>query len=151
MEEKRDKVESRIQDSETERSHTQRSDVVIPVVEENAVIGKEVIETGKIRIRKTVTEDTAVVNLPVINESYDITRVPVNAVHETPPPAVRYEGDTMIIPVVKEVTVMVKRYEVVEEVRITKKLTETPMMQEIKLRREHVDIERSSGNTQEQP
>jgi stress response protein YsnF len=57
----------------------------------------------------------------------------------------------MIIPVVKEVTVMVKRYEVVEEVRITKKLTETPMMQEITLRREHVDIERSNGNTQEQP
>jgi uncharacterized protein (TIGR02271 family) len=151
MEEKRENVQSGIQGSSTERSNTTRSEVVIPVTEENAVIGKEVIETGKIRIRKTVKEDTSVVNLPVINESYDITRVPVNTVHETPPPAVRYEGDTMIIPVVKEVTVMVKRYEVVEEVRITKKLTETPMMQEIKLRREHVDIERSSGNTQEQP
>ena len=151
MEEKRDNVQSSIPNPDRERSNTTRSEVVIPVTEENAVISKEVIETGKIRIRKTVTEDTAVVNLPVINESYDITRVPVKEVHETPPPAVRYEGDTMIIPVVKEVTVMVKRYEVIEEVRITKKLTETPMMQEITLRKEHVDIERSNNNAEGQP
>lgn len=151
MEEKRENVQGSIQSSSTEHSQTHRPDVVIPVMEENAVIGKEVIETGKIRIRKTVTEDTAVVNLPVINESYDITRVPVNTVHDTPPAAVRYEGESMIIPVVKEVTVMVKRYEVVEELRINKKRTETPLMQEITLRKEHVEVERISGNAEEQP
>jgi uncharacterized protein (TIGR02271 family) len=109
---------------------------VIPVMEEYAVITKEVVDTGKIRIRKTVSEDQAVVNLPITNESYDIERVPVHEVRDTPPPSVRYEGDVMIIPVTKEITVIQKRYEVIEELRITRKITETPMMQEITLMKE---------------
>jgi uncharacterized protein (TIGR02271 family) len=110
------------------------------------VITKEVVDTGKIRIRKTVSEDQAVVNLPVTNESYDIERVPVHEVRDTPPPSVRYEGDVMIIPVTKEITVIQKRYEVIEELRITRKITETPMMQEITLMKESVHVERTRSN-----
>jgi uncharacterized protein (TIGR02271 family) len=150
MEERKDIVQGSTEGSAESRSHNNPSEMVIPVIEEYATVQKEVIETGKVRIRKTVTEDKAIVNLPIINESYDITRVPVsNEVHDNPPPAVRYEGDTMIIPVVKEVTVMVKRYEVIEEVRITKKVTETPLMQEITLRRESVQIDRPANSTPE--
>ena len=146
MEERKDNVERGFQTSNDGRSNTDPSEMVIPVIQEHATIHKEVIETGKVRIRKTVKEDKAVVNLPVVNESYDITRIPVNSVHDNPPPAFRYEGDTMVIPVVKEVTVMIKRYEVVEELRITKKLTETPLMQEISLRSEEVHVERTDNN-----
>lgn len=145
MEEKRDFVQGSTPGSGSNGST--RSETVIPVIEEYAVVQKEIIETGKVRVRKTVEEDKAIVNLPIINETYDITRVPVNGqVSDEPPPPMRYEGDTMVIPVVKETTVMVKRYEVVEEVRITKKITETPLMQEITLKRESIHIERS-GNS----
>jgi uncharacterized protein (TIGR02271 family) len=150
MEERKDLVEGSTQSSGGNSSYNKQPEVVIPVIEEYATVQKEIIETGKVRIRKTVAEDKAIVNLPIINETYDITRVPVsNEVHDTPPPPVRYEGDTMIIPVIKEVTVMVKRYEVVEEVRITKKVTETPMMQEVILRRESVHIERPANSASE--
>jgi uncharacterized protein (TIGR02271 family) len=150
MEERKDPVDRSTHSSSEDNSSKTKREEVIPVIEEYATVTKEVIETGKVRIRKTVTEDKAVVNLPIINESYDITRVPIsNEVHDNPPPAVRYEGDTMIIPVVKEVTVMVKRYEVIEEVRITKKTTETPLMQEITLRRESVHIDRPANKASE--
>lgn len=150
MEERKDIVQGRTDGSAENHSYSNPPETVIPVIEEYATVQKEIIETGKVRIRKTVTEDKAIVNLPIINESYDITRVPVSsAVHDTPPPPVRYEGDTMIIPVVKEVTVMIKRYEVVEEVHITRKRTETPLMQEVTLRREDVHIERSGNNPAE--
>lgn len=150
MEERKDIVQGSTGGPGENRSYSNPSETVIPVIEEYATVQKEIIETGKVHIRKTVTEDKAIVNLPIINESYDITRVPVsNEVHENPPPAVRYEGDTMIIPVIKEVTVMVKRYEVVEEVRITKKVTETPMMQEVTLRRESVHIDRPGNSLSE--
>lgn len=150
MEQRKDPVEGNPQNSTENNSYNNQPDVVIPVIEEYATVQKEVIETGKVRVRKTVTEDKAIVNLPIINETYDITRVPVsNEVHDTPPPPVRYEGDTMVIPVIKEVTVMVKRYEVVEEVRITKKVTETPMMQEVILRRESVHIDRPANSASE--
>ncbi len=120
---------------------------VIPVVEEFPVISREVVETGKVRIHKTVSEENTVVNLPVINESYHIERVPVNQVQDTPPPSVRYEGDVMIIPVTKEFTVVQKRYEIIEELRITRQVTETPMMQEISLLKESIQVERTrTGN-----
>ncbi|OLY94787.1 hypothetical protein BUE76_11250 [Cnuella takakiae] len=118
----------------------------MPVVEEFATIHQEIVETGKVSIRKTVSEEQALVNLPITNEYYDIERVTVNETRDTPPPSVRYEGDTMIIPVTKEITVIQKRYEVVEELRITRKLTETPVMQEITLRKEQVHVERHRGD-----
>lgn len=150
MEQRKDPLQGSNSLPDNNNGSSNSNEVVIPVIEEYAVVQKEIIETGKVHLRKTVTEDKAIVNLPIINESYDITRVPIsNEVHENPPPAVRYEGDTMIIPVVKEVTVMVKRYEVIEEVRITKKTTEIPLMQEITLRRESVHIERPANSASE--
>jgi uncharacterized protein (TIGR02271 family) len=119
---------------------------VIPVIEEFAVVQREILETGKVHVRKTVTEEQALINLPITNESYDIERVPVNETRDTPPPAVRYEGDVMIIPVTKEITVIQKRYEVVEELRITRKVTETPNLQEITLMKEQVHVERKRHN-----
>jgi uncharacterized protein (TIGR02271 family) len=119
---------------------------VIPVVEEFVTVQREILETGKVHIRKTVTEEQALINLPITNESYDIERVAVNEVRDTPPPSVRYEGDVMIIPVTKEITVIQKRYEVVEELRITRKVTETPNMQEITLMKEQVHVERKHHN-----
>ncbi len=123
---------------------------MIPVIQEYAVIQTEIVETGKVHIRKTVTEEIASVNLPIINESYNIEHVPVaSKILDTPPPAVRYEGDKMIVTVLKEVTIVQKKYEVIEEIHLTKKLTETPLVQEITLLKEHIHIERSSNNRQE--
>ena len=123
---------------------------VIPVIHEQVVIRKEVVETGKVHIRKTVTKEDVKINLPIINESYDVERVPVKqATLDAPPPPVRYEGDVMIIPVVKEITVVQKKYEVTEELRITRKLTETPLIQEITLLKENVHVERTGNHAQE--
>lgn len=150
MEARKDTVQGSTPGSRQQTPDTDQRETVIPVIEEYATVHKEIIETGKVRIRKTVAEDKAIVNLPIINETYDVTRVPItNEVHDAPPPPVRYEGDTMIIPVIREVTVMVKRYEVVEEVHVTRKRTETPLMQEVTLRREDVHIERPGNSTPE--
>lgn len=122
---------------------------VIQVIQEFPVIHKEIVETGKVHIRKTVTEETASVHLPIFNESYHIERVAVNKVQDEPPPAVRYEGDKMIIAVLREVTVIKKRYEIIEELHITKSITETPVVQEITLLKENIHIERTGTNQKE--
>jgi uncharacterized protein (TIGR02271 family) len=123
---------------------------VIPVIHEHAVVHKEVVETGKVHIRKSVTTEDVRITLPIINESYDIEHVPVESrILDTPPPPVRYEGEVMIIPVLKEITVVQKKYEVVEELRITRRVTETPMVQEITLRKEHIHVERSANDAGE--
>lgn len=119
---------------------------VVPVVEEHMVITKEVVETGKVLIRKRVTEEEATVNIPLIQEGYQVERRPGKQELLTSHPPVRYEGENMIIPVVREVVVVEKRYEVLEEVHVIKTKTEVPHMQQITLLKETVEVKRTAGN-----
>ena len=114
---------------------------VIPVVQEKAIISKEIVDTSKVIVRKRVTEEETTLNIPLIHERFTIEHVPVNQIVASPP-AVRQEGDTTIIPVLREVLVVEKRYELVEEVHVTKKKTVVPHVQEITLRKEVVEVER---------
>jgi stress response protein YsnF len=66
-------------------------------------------------------------------------------VYDTPP-AIRHEGENMIIPVVKEVAVIIKKYEVVEELHVTKTRTEVPQIQQVTLLKEEVEVRREATN-----
>ena len=133
--------------AEQQRLSTESESRVIPVVAEQVSVGKRVVETGTVKVSKKVTEQQTAVSLPLVREQYDVERVPVNEVVDTPPAAMRYEGDTTIIPVLREVMVVQKRYEIVEEIRITKRKTESTDTQQVSLRKEEVTIERSSPTT----
>jgi uncharacterized protein (TIGR02271 family) len=96
---------------------------VIPVIEETLHVDKKWVETGKVNISKKVTEHEETIDVPLSHEEVNIERVEVNKYIETLPPPVRYEGETMIIPVLREV--VVKRVLLVEELRVTKKDVQT--------------------------
>jgi uncharacterized protein (TIGR02271 family) len=114
---------------------------IIRRIEEKLIIDKQIVETGKVNVHKKVNEEIVSVNLPILNESYDVTRsAGSDEILETPPAAIRREGDRIIIPVLKEITVVQKRYQVVEEIVLTRKVTETPLTQEVTLRKEEVEI-----------
>lgn len=119
---------------------------VIPVTQEFITVSKEVVETGKVHIRKTVTEEEATVNLPLIQEGYQIERRPGSKELLTKYPPIRHEGENMIIPVVREVLIVEKRYEVLEEVHVIKTKTEVPHLQQVTLLKESVDIKRTTDN-----
>jgi uncharacterized protein (TIGR02271 family) len=89
--------------------------------------------------------------VPTIQEEVNVERIPINQYVATPP-AVRYEGDTMIMPILQEVLVVEKRLLLVEEVRITKTQTETRTPQQVTLRKEEIHLQRvaptSEGPTQ---
>jgi len=121
----------------------QPSVMVIPIVQETVELDKQTIVTGKILISKKVTEHQTEVAIPLISETYEINRIPVNQVVLTQP-EIRHEGNTMIVPVVKEVLVTEKRFEIVEELHITKRITEKTETQHVTLRQEEVQIERTS-------
>ena len=114
---------------------------VIPVIEEQLLVEKQVVETGLLRVSKTVLEEEETVDIPLMSETFDVERVAVNQYVDTPP-AVRYDGDTTVIPVLKEVLVTEKRLLLVEEVHITKRQTTTNDMQRVILRREEVTVQR---------
>lgn len=115
--------------------------LVIPVIEEKAFIDKQIVETGKVRISKRVSEHEEVIDEPLHVEKVIVERIPVNQyVDESP--QVRHEGDTMIIPVVEEQIVIQKRLVLVEELRVRKQIVETHEPQSVTLRKEEIDVKR---------
>ena len=117
------------------------SSIAINVMEEQAHVSKQVVEQAKVRIVKKVHEEEATVDVSARSESVKIEKIPVNKYVETAP-QIRYEGDTMIVPVVKEVVVVEKRLMLVEEVHITKNTVTNEGEKSIPLRREEVFVER---------
>ncbi len=114
----------------------------VPVIEEQVLVGKRTVETGTVQITKTITEGPEPVHVVVSHDETSVERVPVDKIVEVAP-EVRQEGDTLIIPVLKEVAVVVKKILVVEELRITKRAVQTQVTEQVSIRREHIDITRT--------
>jgi uncharacterized protein (TIGR02271 family) len=123
---------------------------VIQVVQEQLTVSKDVVETARIHIRKRVVEEEQTLNIPLLQEGYEVQHVPINKIVDKMP-AVRQDGDTTIIPVVREVLVVQKQYELVEEVHVIKTRTAIPHMQDITLRKEQVEIVRKPTDPQQNP
>ncbi|ARS34811.1 YsnF/AvaK domain-containing protein [Pontibacter actiniarum] len=121
---------------------TRSATETIPVVEEELRVGKKEVETGRVRISKDVHEEQVEVDVPLTHEEIDVVRVAINQHVDTPPPPVRYEGDKMIIPVLKEEVVVQKRLVLVEELHVTRKQVQTHEKQQVTLRKEEVNVDR---------
>lgn len=117
----------------------------IPVIEEKLQVGKEVVETGKVHISKRVHEEEETIGVPLSQEEVKVERMPVNKYVEKAPPGIRQEGDTTIISVLEEVTVVEKRLMLVEEVHISKHKENSISEQKVKLRKEEVVVDRKDG------
>ncbi len=118
----------------------------IPVVEETLDVQKRTVTTGIVRIDKTVEERTEAVDEPLFRDQVSVERRAVNrAVLASEPPGIRYEGDTMIVPVLEEVLVVEKRLMLKEELLIHREKTEFRAPQHVVLRREQVAIDRIPG------
>lgn len=127
---------------------------VIPVIEEQLHINTVWQETGRVQVSKTVTEEAVDFNLPVTQEEVIMERKPINQYVETAPAASRYEGDTLIIPVIKEVLVVEKKLMLVEELHISKRKSEHLVSGTEILRKESVEVTRTKSgpeNTINQP
>lgn len=116
---------------------------VLPIIEERAIVRREITETGRVRITRQVHETDEQVNVPLQHEEVAVEHVSLN---QTLPagaqaPATRYEGDTLIIPVVREIVVVETRLLLVEELRVTKRHLTTQHTESVHLRREEISIE----------
>lgn len=112
---------------------------IIPVIEEQVVISTKKVEKGSILVDKKVKTEEVSIEVALANESYNIQRIPKNEYLEKVP-VTRHEGDTTIIPVVREV--MVKKLLLTEEIRITKNVQVSQEAKKINLRKEEITITR---------
>jgi uncharacterized protein (TIGR02271 family) len=115
--------------------------IAIPVAEERLALRKRRVETGRVRVAKTVSVREEEVDEPLVQETIHVERVAVNRPVAEPVP-VRYEGDTLIIPIFEETVVLEKRLVLKEELRVTRRKEEIHRPQRIALRREEAAVER---------
>ena len=124
----------------------ERGEIVVPLIAEEISVSKKTVETGGIRVHKTASESVRRIDEPIVREHLEVERVEINQFVEAAP-AIRYEGDVMIVPVLEEVVVTQKRLLLREEVRFVKRREEIANVQEIVLRREEINLEKiDSGN-----
>jgi uncharacterized protein (TIGR02271 family) len=116
---------------------------VIPVIQEEARIRRRAVETGRVRIHKQVRTTEETLNVPYARDHVQVERVPVGQVLMEPA-SVRYEGDTLVIPVMEEVVVVEKRLLLREEIRVTKVREESQHQETVTLHSEEVTVEREA-------
>lgn len=142
MEERKDINTQRTTSSISNVQTTRGAAVVIPVIEEQATICKKEIETGTVRVERVVSEHTEPVHVIVTHDECQVEHVAAGYYVDAAPET-RWEGDTMIIPVLKEVAVVEKKLLLVEELHITRKAVQTQHTEQVTLRKERIQISRN--------
>jgi uncharacterized protein (TIGR02271 family) len=119
----------------------QGESLTVPVIDETLVPVTSWQEAGAVEIRKTVRTVTQELDVPVRYEEATVERVPVNRVlADSESLAPHQDGDTLIVPVIHEEIVVVKRRILVEELRITKQVRTTTQHVAEPVQREEVQI-----------
>lgn len=124
----------------TKRGQT-HDEIVDPVVVETVEVSRRQVETGRVRVHKSVREHEQVVDEPLLREVVEVERVPIGRAVERAPEC-RWEGDTWIVPVLEEVVEVRRRLVLTEEIRVTRRRSEIHQPLTIWLRSEQVTVER---------
>jgi len=113
----------------------------VPVIKEVITVDKDVVETGKVKIKKNVSYTDKDVKIALQKADVEVKTVMINKLVDEAPEAVRYEGDTMIISELQEVCVV--RLMLVKEIHVTTKKSTSHETQKVTLRKEEVVIEKT--------
>jgi uncharacterized protein (TIGR02271 family) len=118
--------------------------LVVPVIAEQLAVGTRTVETGRgVRVHKTVVEQPVTIDERLARDEVEVRHVPVDRiVAPDEAPANRYEGDTLIVPILEEVLVVERRVRIKEELHITRIRREDHHQEEIVLKAEQVRVER---------
>jgi stress response protein YsnF len=114
---------------------------VLPVIAERLRVGRRRVTVGRVRITKKTRYRDVVVNEPVAREEVHVRRVPVGRFVEGPV-ADRYVNGRLIVSILEEVPVVVKRLRVVEELHIERRRQTVRRPQRVAVGREDPTIER---------
>ena len=117
---------------------------IIPVAREELNVGKRTVEASRVVVRKTVSQEEQKVEVPLTHDEVDVERVAIDRVVEEPP-AQRYEGDVLVIPVMEEVVVVKTQWVLKEELRVRKRAVRTVHEETVALRAEHAAVDRTKA------
>jgi uncharacterized protein (TIGR02271 family) len=110
-------------------------------------VGKETVETGRLRVSKHTRTREAFVDQSLSKEHAEVETIPIGR-QISEMPSVRQEGDTTIIPIVEEVLHTERRLILKEEVRITRRRDTEQFHDRVTLRYQEAVITRVQSATE---
>ena len=112
---------------------------VIPVLKEQIHVASREVVTGEVQVHKHILTETVAVPLSTLHTGYREERVAVNRVVDLMPQP-RYEGKNLIIPVVREEEVVLKRLVLVEEIHLIQETRTEERTERVDLRTEEATV-----------
>ena len=128
-------------DSAAAQGQEKGDEAVIRLAAETLNVGKRVVETGRVRVRRTTTERLEKIKVPLSVETVEIRRVPIGKPIKRKP-RVRETANEIIIPVVEEVLVVARRLVLKEELHIRKVRSTENHVEQVRLRQQNVTVDR---------
>jgi uncharacterized protein (TIGR02271 family) len=104
------------------------SEIVVPLFSEEISVSKRVVPKGRVRVSRVTRHSEELVDEILARERVEVERIPIDR-EVAVMPAVREDGDTIVIPIVEEALVIQRRLVLKEEVRI-RRIRETEHHQE---------------------
>jgi uncharacterized protein (TIGR02271 family) len=113
----------------------------LTLLAEELSVGKEAVETGRVRVSKQTRTREVVVDEALLKESAEVETVTIGRqIFEVP--SVRHEGETTIVPIVEEIIHTERRLILKEEIRITRRKTTEQFHDRVTLRYQEAVVTR---------
>ena len=103
--------------TEDDRAPEETGETALPLLAEEVVVSKQVVETGRVQVARITHEREQLIDELLTHETVEIDRTPIGRQVDRVPPIID-EGDTVVIPIVEEVLVVERRLLLKEEVRV---------------------------------
>jgi uncharacterized protein (TIGR02271 family) len=128
-------------ESDENRPSEQPAESVIPLLAEEIEVSKRRVETGRVQVARITQEREQLIDELLSNETAEIERVRIGQQIDAMP-AVREEGDTIVIPIVEEVLVVERRLFLKEEVRVRRVRSTVRHQESVTLRHHEAVVSR---------
>jgi uncharacterized protein (TIGR02271 family) len=115
--------------------------VVVPLLAEEVSVAKKRVVTGQVKVGTITKESEQLVEELLEHEHVEIGRTAIGRQVDKAP-AVREEGDTLIIPILEEVVVVERRLLLKEEVRVRRVREKQPYRERVVVRKQEAVITR---------
>jgi uncharacterized protein (TIGR02271 family) len=122
----------------------------IKLAEEELAIAKREVERGRVVVRTQVDEREELAEIALRREDVTVERVPAG-VPVAVAPAIREEGDVLIVPILEEQLVIETRLILKEEIRITRKSRTEIVREPVRLRSQRAEVVRLEGRDPDFP
>ena len=147
-----EKSEGRIETTVTPKEQGQTPDktveetkdkdqIVVPLHAEEVSVAKRRVVTGQVKVGTVTRESEQLVEELLEHEHVEIERVAIGKQVDKAP-AVRQEGDTLIIPILEEIVVVERRLLLKEEVRVRRTREKQPYQERVVIRKQEAVITR---------